>query len=1015
MGVIRTSTEVITSETDSASRQKIFVDREPQRELFNEKLSSIRGTSNSDNFIYYYGAGGVGKTALLRELSKEQSSLKKIVYDFTSGTDMFMVLNALRGILIKECQAEFPLYEKACIYHYQKTGDIANNGVTIENVLRESSIIKLAQKLEGITWKFGDAHTVGRAASSLFKRISSVISPDDFQYILTELGETSTFLRASKIVLDLFIKYNAKTEDAGNPDPTYRKLADELERRNFAQQIDAVKELMPRLFAQDLSTWLAQNDTNLVILFDTYEKLTGIEGGVPRHEKLIYYNRDVSADWWVEELIKHTKKVLWVIAGRGKDGLNVATNGLCTLNALDEASADKFLRESNIDNAQLRKDIFKLTGGYPIYLDICVDTYQEILKDKEATNISIDDFSEDHTREKVVGRLLKYMGEDSQLLAYYLCILGTWTDDFVSSVLTSLGINPLQYNRLKELSFISEQARDFEGKSVFVFDRTIQEILLAHIKNTPLLSPFLRRTRDAVNKFFGDAENLKNFSDLHFKIWYEIILRTTDDANDLMKQLKENLLPMQPRVNNSTMKTAIAEFAKRVYEKILNDSAGLAAENFGMALFYAMGTAKGTDNYNTFEEKFKLAVAEMTPDERKSACDSYGEILKNLLDVYRSHAEVIDLINETMTFIDGGGDFLGESLNAFTADLWLYKLAALSHLGRIKQFREEIPKCLPFIVESGSFKQCMIFLNRIVVFYSHDIFDIDESFKHGKKGIGLFKARRNSSSDADLKIYENQYFRLCGSLASTCYLTLNKSHNKLKLARKYSDIAIKGFASQPNEQVRSYQTRAQIEAEAGNFDDACGMLNKALNITIENLKAEQIKKFGGWQWYHFAKFCERLLSTINAKYFDIAKRAVEFSRAEFLSYKNELGDTPDHPNYITFSKMATCFDILGDAELAIQLHETALRGVDAEIKSNDDKSVAANANAVAYMLVMMANELRTFDKNGNATESVALRQKIKSTLDEYLNEVDIDSMKVPFAGWFDTINDAAQMSRAILL
>ena len=361
----------------------------------------------------------------------------------------------------------------------------------------------------------------------------------------------------------------------------------------------------------------------------------------------------------------------------------------------------------------------------------------------------------------------------------------------------------------------------------------------------------------------------------------------------------------------------------------------------------------------------------MTPDERKSVCDSYGEILKSLLDVYGNHAEVIDLINETMTFIDGDGDFLGESLNAFTADLWLYKLTALSHLGKIKQFREEIPKGLPFIVGSGSFKQCMIFLNRIVEFYSHDIFDIDESFKHGERCIELFKARRSSSSDADLRTYEDQYFRLCGSLASTCYLTLNKSYDNLKLARKYSDIAVKGFASQPNEQVRSYQTRAQIEAEAGNFDAACDMLNKALNITIENLKAEQIEKFGGkWEWYHFAKFCERLLSTDDAKYFDIAKRAVKIAKENFLSYKNELGDTPDHPDYITFSKMATCFDILGDAELAIQLHETALRGVDAEVNGN----VADNANGAALRLVMMANELRTFDKNGR--DAVALRQKI---------------------------------------
>ena len=91
----------------------------------------------------------------------------------------------------------------------------------------------------------------------------------------------------------------------------------------------------------------------------------------------------------------------------------------------------------------------------------------------------------------------------------------------------------------------------------------------------------------------------------------------------------------------------------------------------------------------------------------------------------------------------------------------------------------------------------------------------------------------------------------------------------------------------------------------GNFDIAFQIIDSALNISIKNHKAEDFKNFSVWEWHHFAKFSERLIN------FEIVKHAVEISRAEFLNYRNKIGNTLGHLDYITFSKMATCFDILG--------------------------------------------------------------------------------------------------------
>lgn len=109
--------------------------------------------------------------------------------------------------------------------------------------------------------------------------------------------------------------------------------------------------------------------------------------------------------------------------------------------------------------------------------------------------------------------------------------------------------------------------------------------------------------------------------------------------------------------------------------------------------------------------------------------------------------------------------------------------------------------------------------------------------------------------------------------------------------------------------------------------------------------------------------------------------------------------------------MATCFDILDDVELAMQLHETALRGVDAGINGD----IAANATVAAMRLVMLANFLRTAEKNNFTDTSAELRQELQKSLEEYLNQVTLDSMKAPFADWQDSPADVEKMCRAILL
>lgn len=524
-----------------------FVDRDNQLNIFKQHLNAI--SPEGSLLLFYLGTGGVGKTALIKELENtllsKVSKFKYVEYTFNSGTDMLLTLNALRGTLKKKYKVEFPLYEKGCIYHYQKLGDIALSNVRIEETLNESLIIENAKKYLGSTLgKLGDAQTLTKATEIL-----TGIGID----VLKELNNTSTVLRAANVIFDKWIEYRAE-KALHDGDEIYSELISELEERKDASQMDAVKEFLPELFARDLSDWLEENHTNLVIFLDTYEILTGDEKNIKLQAKLVYDNRDVPVDWWIENLILSTSRVLWVIAGRSEiekigESLVIAESGnICQLTAFDDKISNEFLMKFGIDDAQLRKGIINLTGGYPIYLNLCVNTYQETIKKRTPT---IEDFGK--KREDIVKRLLNAMDEGSQYMIYRLCILGTWTDTIARGVLRSLKeYNDITYNRLKKLCFISSHKSNFDDNKIFLFDKSIQKILIGYLKENESMAYLLTETRDAVNEFFCSSRdeffpNTFKFvgnidiNNQYFKIWYEIILRTTDDANELLAQFRKNL------------------------------------------------------------------------------------------------------------------------------------------------------------------------------------------------------------------------------------------------------------------------------------------------------------------------------------------------------------------------------------------------------------------------------------------------------------------------------------------
>lgn len=1065
-----------TSTANSVVHKEFFVDREAQTETFSNTLNKLQ--SNRGTVMYYAGTGGIGKSALIQKLEKfliskiddetekfKYGKFKYVSYDFAteSSVEMLTVLTALWKKLSEYYQVKFPFFEEGLLSYYHKRDDFAGL-LNLENSSQGNTFFRNALN------HLYTANSVGSVSKILFNGTSGLLDVVSGSIPFVQVAKECFHVAAKGI--EEFQKIRLEHQ------PAYRSIVDELRKREFESDPDAVKEYLPTLFAKDVSYWLLENNLTLVIFLDTYEQLTGDENNSKRHEKLIYAKRDAPVDWWIEDLISNAgERVLWVIAGRSR----VATIGrkvkviegenLYNLEVLPENFADEFLKKAGIADKDLRDGIVKLTGGYPIYLSLCVDVYNE-----KQVKPKLADFGA--KSEEVIRRLLEFVDEQTRKIIKRLCVLGRWTEFYLQRVLTILHeYNFDTYERIKKLSFVSEQNENFfeqseQSEKIFFFDRSVREILFPYLMEKEKI--FVDSTIDAVNKFFQNVFAMKNrsvkYEDrvLFFKLWADFILSTTGDAQSLMDRYAENLAPISNnfddviiegvivqfhdkvakifKKNNPTDEERMAyayfehliaqiefsqgndkhalELAKNSYEKIVRElnKNSMTAGQYSLALFHAMSADEDAEDCKDFTKNFKAPFRSMKIDEKELILENYGRLLKILLNMYRDFEKVITLADKTIAFV-GDGVWLGKCSDTFVEDLQLYKSAANNHLGKVEDFSPTFKaNCLKAVQKAIDAKdveklnQCIIVANLKVV-NLQDAFNYQESLELGQEVIYLLLDSR-----LDSEVYKDQYYRLCGSLALTCYLTLNSFDKNLELARGYSDIAINGFDI-PNEKIHPYQTRAQIEAEVGNFDLACDMLDKGLNITIRNLTSDQMKDFSAFQWYHFAKFVERLLKSSDVKFFEIAKRALEVALREenFLNYRKEVGDNLAYPAYITFSKMATCFDILGDTEQAINLHEAALRGV-SSIIGEDNSSNSVHA---AFRLVMMAGALLTLEKNSFADKAKDLSEKLQKNLDEYLDKVQMDSMKIPFDGWHEMIDDMEKnsadkfdllekMSRAIL-
>ena len=522
------------------SATKEFTDRtEPRKAFWNRYAKMV---SEGSTVITFYGAGGVGKTALLEKLEEEikhrdkltGNECKYVKYDLNISTDSREVLKTFK-FQLSAYGCTFPLFDAGNYYYSLKIG-------------QDVTPRKAKSMMEKIPWLKNVKKNLSKVDETLGDK-SPILGTDTADLLLLDMADevldalpvTRAITTCFSIVDTLLIKHMESTKIL---DEDHQAIRNQLNACRLEKNPVALYEFLPTLFAMDVADWITATGNKLIVLFDNYEALAGAT--------TLATDEQLKRDLWLRGdngLIFMIPDTLWTIAGRNKlrwsgDELEDELEQHL-IKALSPEDSAWFLEKAGVADENLRDGLVKLTEGYPIFLDLCVDVYAEYKRQHNAEP-TIDEFGQ--KREEVIGRIFRYLdaaGDDAAKdMLEYLCVLNVWTDEIAIDIggkaLHNFSRNT--YKRVKNFSFIESDLIEDDDISftVYNFDRTIQSILIADC-DEKLIADVKAATNEYFQNFFADNNEsyLKNMFYLHF--WAEFVARFADNADALREDYLNTL------------------------------------------------------------------------------------------------------------------------------------------------------------------------------------------------------------------------------------------------------------------------------------------------------------------------------------------------------------------------------------------------------------------------------------------------------------------------------------------
>jgi tetratricopeptide (TPR) repeat protein len=458
----------------SAALVRQFVDREELIALFQAALREPRRTKPL--VLVYHGGAGIGKSCLRRELmrlvdSRQQTADRAVVtatldFDIPIYRQPDAALLSLRNALHEAYQAGFPSFDLAYAVHWQKThpdtplGDMTGIAAIPDRVPGShvhdevQPLLEPGSLLSQVLDESGKLPVIG-----LVPKIATLLRDQGIEGSRDRVKETPTSnLLPSTYYLDWWQRRGERElEDLPQMEP------------------GAIVSRLPKLWAADLKDCLRQgsresgvgsrrtsNDSPLftldsrpaVLFIDVYEQLW--ETGSSEAD---FFKRDE----WVRELVKQLPEALWVICGREKLRWEEVDKDWSTslsqhlVEALADPAARQLLASCEITDGRIQDAIIKGSQGVPHYLNLAVDTFQEIKQAGQRVPVEAESAS---TPEELFAQFIRHLDQPEIETLQILSASRFWHYGLFEHLVTEYqtGYPLTAYDDLNRFSFIGEGA-----------------------------------------------------------------------------------------------------------------------------------------------------------------------------------------------------------------------------------------------------------------------------------------------------------------------------------------------------------------------------------------------------------------------------------------------------------------------------------------------------------------------------------------------------------------------------
>ena len=374
---------------------KIFTDRKEPRAVFAEAVAGIvaaQDEEHSRQIVSFYGKGGIGKTSLLKQLMEESEkavyelypkvrfhniSINLEAYEYANPVN---VLTAIRSMI----DGDGSLFDYALMQYYAKAR------VSMEEIKNKNSF--LSSPLIGV---INEAIGVCTASASIPQALLE---------------------KSVELIKDVHFRV---------------KYKDEIEEIKNLNEFE-IFERLPYYLGLCISN-SAEKGVIHVLFVDSFETLCARTAGMVS---------SVDNSAWFQELFLSCEKTLFVVGSRDRIDWEKKDEEWSLyldqhfLSNLSDEDCRWFLEQVPVADAQGKlhqeaiAEIIRHAGGVPLYLDLCVDLYENAVNNGKTM-----DFSHFNGSAAIIDRYMRHLKEKDQHAVCVLAMLKSFDLEFADLLL----------------------------------------------------------------------------------------------------------------------------------------------------------------------------------------------------------------------------------------------------------------------------------------------------------------------------------------------------------------------------------------------------------------------------------------------------------------------------------------------------------------------------------------------------------------------------------------------------